>query len=325
MPSFEELFVEPVLRNGFFNEGNTALFAVILIAAVYIVYRLLAKLHVPIDRHFAIAVIPYIIWATSFRVLRDLSVKTARMAAEQTGSIGRFNSDVFYQFSQIQQASMERVLGVVPHNGFADFYSSINAIFLTPLGGMSYIVTFIFAFSLFLFSFALSKMLRKRGLKMEYWKLMIIPPLALSALNFALLPITELFIPLLILGMTALATGITYSLIFLLRKRISISSLLDWRNQGIMAAHFLDASATYFAIKFLGYGEQHFLPRFLFEAVGPWAFFLLKPAVVLPALWVIDRDKSDRDFSNFLKIAIFILGASPGLRSLIRLAVGGGV
>lgn len=320
MPSFGELFVEPLLRNGFFNPANTAIFAVVLIAAIYAVFKLLSRLGVRIDRYFALAVAPYILFAASFRVLRDYSFSLAQKAAAEAGTIGLFRQDIVFQFSQIQQAGAENVLRVVPSEGFAGLYSSILAVFPTP---GSYIITFIFAFSVFLLSFFLSKALARKGVKVEYWKMMVIPALALSALNLAILPFAEAATPLLILGVAAAATGITYGAVYFFRKRIG--NLLDWRNQAIIAAHYIDASATYFAITFLGYGEQHFLPRFLFEAIGPWTFFILKPLVVLPALWVLDRDKSDRNFTNFLKIAIFILGLAPGLRSLIRLAVGGGV
>jgi len=318
-----ELFIDPLLLNGFFNPANTAIFAVVLIAAVYLVYRFLMKLGVKTDRYFALSIMPYILFATSMRVFRDLSFTNAKSLAMQAGTLARFQTDLAYQFSQIQQAGMERILSIVPDKGFASAYSSIMTIFPTP---GSYVITFVFAFLVFIASFGASRLLARKGVSLQYWKLMVIPPLAFSALNLALLPFSEFAVPVIIVVLTAAATGITFGLVKLFSKwRPSASILLGWKNQAIMAAHFLDASATYFAIQYLGYGEQHFVPRFLFEAAGPWVFFLLKPMVVLPILWIIDRDKSDRNFTNFIKIVILILGASPGLRSLIRLAVGHGV
>jgi len=51
--------------------------------------------------------------------------------------------------------------------------------------------------------------------------------------------------------------------------------------------------------------------------------FLLKTAVLLPVLYLIDRYSEDtpqgRSLKNFLKIVILILGLAPGLRDLLRL------
>ena len=71
-----------------------------------------------------------------------------------------------------------------------------------------------------------------------------------------------------------------------------------------------------------GYVEQHVLPRALFPILGFETMFLLKVAVVLPVIWLIDRYTDDMDFRNFLKIVVFILGFAPGLRDLLRLIAG---
>lgn len=309
------------MKNGFFNPVNTAIFAIILIAAVYLVYKLIARMKIPIDRHFALAILPFILFATSFRALRDYSFSLAQQASMQAGAGSQFGSDILFQFSQIQQVASQHIFALIPLPQFSSFYASVLTIFPTP---GSYIITFLFAFAVFLISVLIMRLSKN---KIQYWKLMAVPPSILTIINLVLLPYTDLQAPLIILIGMAIATGLAYLLVRLLSKRFKhLSGLLDWKNQAIMAVHFLDASATYFAIQYLGYGEQHFLPRFLFDSIGPWVFFIVKPLVILPVLYYLDKDSvSNRDFTNFLKIAIFILGAGPGLRSLIRLAVGGGI
>ncbi|MEE9406424.1 MAG: DUF63 family protein, partial [Candidatus Aenigmarchaeota archaeon] len=72
-----------------------------------------------------------------------------------------------------------------------------------------------------------------------------------------------------------------------------------------------------------GYLEQHVVPRMLIFDFGPISMFVLKIAVVIPVLILIDRytKDTDKNFINFLKIVILILGLAPGLRDLLRLMV----
>ncbi|MGZ7208559.1 MAG: DUF63 family protein [Methanobacterium sp.] len=100
----------------------------------------------------------------------------------------------------------------------------------------------------------------------------------------------------------------------LLKNKLNLSALL---------AHLFDASATFVAIDFYGYGEQHVLPNALMSLTGTAAImFPLKIAVILLALYVIDEYIEDRTIKNMLKLAIFILGLAPGLRDFLSLSIG---
>ena len=101
------------------------------------------------------------------------------------------------------------------------------------------------------------------------------------------------------------------------------SLLKDKFNLGILSAHLFDASSTFIAIDFYGYGEQHVLPNALMNLAGTAAvMFPLKIAVILSALYVIDEYVEDDIIRNMLKLAIFILGLSPGLRDFLSLSMG---
>lgn len=88
-------------------------------------------------------------------------------------------------------------------------------------------------------------------------------------------------------------------------------------------AHIFDASSTFVAVDFYGYGEQHVVPSALTKLTGTaFVMYPLKIIVILSALYVIDLYVEDRTVKNMLKLAIFILGLAPGLRNFLSLSMG---
>lgn len=111
------------------------------------------------------------------------------------------------------------------------------------------------------------------------------------------------------------------SIFILLRNKWSI--LKDNINLSVLSAHLFDASATFIAVDFYGYGEQHVLPNALMSLAGTAAvMFPLKIAVILAALYVIDEYVEDNTIKSMLKLAVFILGLAPGLRDFLSLSMG---
>jgi len=101
------------------------------------------------------------------------------------------------------------------------------------------------------------------------------------------------------------------------------SLLKDKFNLSVLLAHLIDASSTFIAVDYYGYGEQHVLPNALTQmADSAIVMFPLKIAVILPSLYVIDTYVEDKTIRNMLKLAIFILGLAPGLRNFLSLAMG---
>ncbi|BDZ70181.1 hypothetical protein GCM10025861_06980 [Methanobacterium petrolearium] len=101
------------------------------------------------------------------------------------------------------------------------------------------------------------------------------------------------------------------------------SLLKDKFNLAVLLAHIFDASTTFIAVDFYGYGEQHVLPNALTQlADSAIVMYPLKIAVILPALYIIDTYVEDKTIRNMLKLAIFILGLAPGLRNFLSLSMG---
>jgi uncharacterized membrane protein len=99
--------------------------------------------------------------------------------------------------------------------------------------------------------------------------------------------------------------------------------LKDKINLSVLLAHLFDASTTFVAVDYYGYGEQHVLPNTLTQLVdSAIVMYPLKIAVILPALYIIDKYVDDLTVRNMLKLAIFILGLAPGLRNFLSLIMG---
>jgi uncharacterized membrane protein len=94
-------------------------------------------------------------------------------------------------------------------------------------------------------------------------------------------------------------------------------------------AHFLDASATYFGIEYLAYSEKHVLPTYLIGITGSAVImFPLKFLIVATIIYLLDIrykkefEKGQENLVGLIKIAVLILGISPGIRDTIRIMMG---
>ncbi len=77
MQFLQQHFIAPILGNGWFNPYNTAGYAILLVIGVWYVYKLLVGKKVKIDFRFFLAVLPFIFWGSSTRVLHDAAVAGA--------------------------------------------------------------------------------------------------------------------------------------------------------------------------------------------------------------------------------------------------------
>ncbi len=96
----------------------------------------------------------------------------------------------------------------------------------------------------------------------------------------------------------------------------------------LFASHFLDGAATYRGIDVHGYAEKHVLPSFLIELTGTAIVMLpLKFLVVTLAIYLLDvayrKDLQETpNLAWLVKVAIMVLGFAPGMRDMLRLAMG---
>ncbi len=282
--SLQEYFIDPILANGYFNPVNTTVYALLLVAAVYIVFKIISKLQIPIDRMFFYAIFPFIVWGSSTRVLHD-----AAFANALPPGIQEFYAQPFFPTPGSYLITFGLAITV--------FLISIGIMRLTH-GRIAYWKPMA----------AIGTVLVLVNLAITPWK-NFVPLAEILGLTFGL--IAAVFVASRILRLPSIQARFP-----------GASRLLSINHQVILGGHFLDASATFVALSLYGYFEQHVVPNVFISLIGPVAMFPLKLFVVLPVLWILDRYAEAGSFKNFLLIVIFILGFAPGLRDLLRLVAG---
>ena len=168
-------------------------------------------------------------------------------------------------------------------------------------------------FSITFFFLSVSTFLQRK-FNFRYYKITFISGLLLMSLFLGMLKY-ENFI------------GVGYVLIFLI-PWIFLIRFIPWssENKIILILHLFDANTTYVSMKFSGilwkvlYTEQHPIPSLLMSFTGtPFSFVLLKFFVVASTILFIDRYSKEKEFNNYIKLIIGILGAATGTRDLLRL------
>jgi uncharacterized membrane protein len=176
-----------------------------------------------------------------------------------------------------------------------------------------YFFIFLIALASLLLGLSIEKLTKKK--KFSYEKTMLLIGFCFLLYNATLTNITEFFAFSFVLFLIG-----CWSLIFFGINKIK-PKLLSLENSGILVSHLFDASATFTALTFFGYYEQHVLPSFLINMSGAWIMFPLKIIVVWAVLETIDRSKEDVFFKRFLKIIILILGLALGIRDFLTISL----
>jgi uncharacterized membrane protein len=323
MDAIREYFLLPLMRNGWFNPVNSIVYGISLLLGMWVVFTLLKKLKVPVDRGLFLSVLPFVAFAGVTRALRDY------VYFNSAGELGFLSSFTAYM-GIMQQKAYEYVLGATGNHTFAYIDSYVIAWFPTP---GSYLITAGLALlSLF------AAVIVRRYAGVECWKTMCFLGIVFFILNASIIPVNS-YLPLIYIGSVSVAWAAIFFLtarlawakkVRRLGKRVSaeLRGIFTPMNTSILSAHFFDATATFFAIAVFttmgghGYTEQHFLSRSMMPFLGPQVMFLLKFAVVVPVLYFIDKYTEDRELTGFLKLVVLVLGVAPAARNLVRLMVG---
>ena len=175
-----------------------------------------------------------------------------------------------------------------------------NCLFQTP--GI-YFLVFGLTISFLFFSLTLQK-----KWKIPYFKIMFIIGLILLAPVLGILNYENLL-------------GLAYVFMWFIPWLLGLY-VIPWliENKIVTGLHLLDATTTFVSLSYFGYYEQHVLPRFLIDFFGtPFSFVIVKFIVIVLVLFAIDRFSKDREYNNYIKLIIAILGASTGSRDILRL------
>jgi len=240
-----DYFIVP-MKTGYTFE-KTAIFALVLVVAAYLIFILLKKFKLKIDKRLAIAIAPYIAFGGVLRVVKDL--------------------------------------------GIVESYW-----FVTP--GIYFFVFFIVIIAL------LISMIFERKFKIPYFKTFFL--FGLLALSFLI----TLINPSNLYGFILVSIFyLPWIVLFFVFKKWSL------KNRITTLVQLFDATTTSVAMKFFGYGEQHVLPNAFINFIGdPFSFIVLKIVGVVVVLVLIDRFSDDKQFNNYLKLCVAVLGGATGAR-----------
>jgi uncharacterized membrane protein len=245
---FNRYFVE----TGYgYNPVNTTVYGVLLVIFAYIIYKILKKLQIKVDKRLALSVAPFVVFGSSIRILADAKI---------------ISGDLF----------------------------------VTP--GI-YFLTFGITFLTLLISWKI-----ERKFQIPYHKIMFIVGLILVSPVLGVLKYNNFL-------------GIGYILLYFIPWLIFLK-VIPWlkENKIVTGLHVFDGTVTFVSMDYFNYYEQHVLPRYLIDLFGtPLSFIFLKFVVISAVLLFIDRYSEDKDFNNFIKLVIGILGAATGIRDFLRL------
>ena len=103
---------------------------------------------------------------------------------------------------------------------------------------------------------------------------------------------------------------------------VLLSFLIKWSivNKLVVLSHIFDATASAVAITSFNFFEQYPIPRFL-SGIHPIVYIIVKASIVAGILILIDRTSKDKNYNNYLKFIITVLGFAPGLRNLLSMIV----
>ena len=176
-----------------------------------------------------------------------------------------------------------------------------------------YFFIFLIALASLLLGISIERLTKKK--RFSYEKIMFVIGICFLLYNASLTNITNTFAFSFVLLLISF-----WFLVFFGLNKIK-PKLLSKVNASILTSHLFDASATFTAITFFGFYEQHVLPSFLINITGSWIMFPLKIIVVWAILFLIDNSKEDVFFKRFLKIIILILGLALGIRDFLTISM----
>jgi uncharacterized membrane protein len=278
------------------DEGYTIVaeitYGIILIIALFGIYKLFKRLKIEVNWRFALAIMPYILYGPVSRVLEDAEFF-------QEPVIYWFISPLIYvQIAFF--AILFLLLGYFLEKKLKNPKITTNRVLF--LGGLIFLLP--------------SFYLIARWIIGDRWS-------TTTGVRF------DVF--LIIICLVFLIVGVVYLVSYIFRNREKIAVYRNPLNLAMLSGHLIDGITSYISIKDpfimgLNYAEKHPASNLLLEIWGP-LFPIVKFILIIVVVYVFDiyfkeELKNYLTLVNLLKICILILGFSPGVRDLLRVTMG---
>lgn len=122
-------------------------------------------------------------------------------------------------------------------------------------------------------------------------------------------------------GINVIAILAITSFVVLIANNIAkIKILRDKMNILALAGQVIDGFTAYYAISFLGFGEQHVLSSIILYNM-PLMFILAKIILILLIIYYVEKEIKNENLKGFIKIFLIILGFATGGASLLKIGL----
>jgi uncharacterized membrane protein len=336
------------------QEGYTLIseltYGIILVFALFWLYKLLKKLDIRIDWYFCLALLPYILFGPVTRVLEDTNFFVEPYVFWFISPLIYFQT-AFYvliflilgYFLQRKVMSQKKTLSlllllfllidgfymVLWTLGIRFGVSDLEPVFFFGLSFLSYLP--------FVYRFIKKQTITINTVVFSGGLLIVLPCFFLIGRwvmgdQWSQSYGTYINVLSLVIGLVSLIVLAVYLVAWKYRKSDRLVVYTHPLNLSMLAGHLIDGITSYVSIYdplqmgLPSYIEKHPASNGLME-VWPPLFPIVKFLLIILVIYVFDimyKKELERysRFVNLLKIGIFILGVSPGLRDLLRVSMG---
>jgi uncharacterized membrane protein len=273
------------------KEGYTLIseitYGIILILAIYGIYKLLKKLQIRVDWHFALALLPYILYGPISRVLEDMDYFLEPVVYWFISPLLYLQIAVYALFFILLGFHLERTL--------KKRTTTVNTVLFT--GGLLFFIPALIV--------------------------LIIQSLESTTVRFDVFLIVISLVGLITGVVYLIAYRLrTHHTFKGYTNPLNLAMLTGHLIDGITS--YISINDPFHMG--LHYAEKHPASNFLLDLWGP-LFPIVKFLLIIIIIYVFDvlyKDelKDHVTLVNLLKIGILILGFSPGLRDLLRVTIG---
>jgi uncharacterized membrane protein len=283
-------FIRPILERTGYNAINTAVYAIIAIACLYLLWKVMKKKGFDFaSKEFLFAVGAFVLLGSTSRVVTDLQdAGTLAMASAQPGAMGQVYA-------------------------LADSVFAYGYLTVTP--GI-YIITAL----LLLISLAIGKAMKNgwfaptAGIILWLPCMLLIVPF-IAHLDFFLLSVA-------LAGVGSLCAFFALERLFKLK--------LGLHQKLAISGQAMDGAATFVVLNIFAptvgksYFEQHILSAGIGTAtpLGFFLFFLVKLALSSAIVYYISKEKIGKGDMALVLLVVAIMGFAPGIRDALRMLAG---
>jgi uncharacterized membrane protein len=336
------------------QEGYTIIseitYGIILICALYGLYKLLKKLEIRIDWYFCLTLLPYILFGPVTRVLEDTNYFTTPFVYWFISPLIYFQTTFYVLIflflgyylqkkSFTQRKTLLLLIGVfILIDGFYTFLWFAGVRFGAPgIEPGSFALLSVIAFLPLVYRSIKKQRMTINTIIFSGGLLIVLPCFYLigrwiTGEKWSASYGSYVNVFFLIIGLVALIVTVVYLSAWIFRKHDSIIVYTFPLNLSMLAGHLMDGITSYVSIydplhmELPTYIEKHPASNSLME-LWPPLFPIVKFILIMMVIYIFDvlYKKELEKYSrlvNLLKIGIFILGISPGLRDLLRVTMG---